>query len=111
MKHPFFPQHCLYFFPLPQGHGSLRPTLGPLRMGLALAIASLASLTKSLAFLPAAGAAGGAVPPKPPGAWCVVVGGKLLLNFSKAIMLEALRKMLWQISVLMLVISSSKTLN
>ena len=34
--HPFFlldqrkdyrPQHCLYFLPLPQGHGSLRPTL------------------------------------------------------------------------------------
>ena len=25
----YFPQHCLYFFPLPQGQGSLRPTLGP----------------------------------------------------------------------------------
>ena len=22
----FLPQHCLYFFPLPQGQGSLRPT-------------------------------------------------------------------------------------
>ena len=22
------PWHCLYFLPLPQGHGSLRPTLG-----------------------------------------------------------------------------------
>ena len=21
----YFPQHCLYFFPLPQGHGVLRP--------------------------------------------------------------------------------------
>ena len=27
----FVPQHFLYFFPEPQGHGSLRPTLAPLR--------------------------------------------------------------------------------
>ena len=25
----FAPQHFLYFLPLPQGHGSLRPTFGP----------------------------------------------------------------------------------
>ena len=27
------PQHFLYFFPKPQGHGSFRPTLGELRHG------------------------------------------------------------------------------
>ena len=27
------PWHCLYFLPLPQGQGSLRPTLGPAMMG------------------------------------------------------------------------------
>lgn len=27
------PQHFLYFFPEPQGHGSFRPTLGALRRG------------------------------------------------------------------------------
>jgi len=26
-------QHCLYFFPLPQGHGSLRPGLALLMTG------------------------------------------------------------------------------
>lgn len=29
--HSSLPQHCLNFFPLPQGHGSLRPTLGASR--------------------------------------------------------------------------------
>lgn len=34
------PWQCLYFLPLPQGHGSLRPTLGPLRtIGVAVATA------------------------------------------------------------------------
>lgn len=42
------PQQCLYFFPLPQGHWSLRPTLGPVRIGLAFSTASAASLTRSL---------------------------------------------------------------
>jgi hypothetical protein len=42
------PQHCLYFFPLPHGQGSLRPTFGPLRTGLAFSIAAAASLTMSL---------------------------------------------------------------
>src|ERR1035438_4816168 len=51
----YFPQHCLYFLPLPQGHGSLRPTFGPVRTGLALALACAstalaASLTTSLAL-------------------------------------------------------------
>jgi hypothetical protein len=27
----FTPWHFLYFFPLPHGHGSLRPTFGPAR--------------------------------------------------------------------------------
>jgi len=29
----FFPQQCLYFFPLPHGHGSLRPVLSCFTMG------------------------------------------------------------------------------
>ncbi len=29
--HSSLPQHCLNFFPLPQGQGSLRPTLGASR--------------------------------------------------------------------------------
>ena len=28
LLYAFFPQHFLYFFPLPQGQGSFRPTLG-----------------------------------------------------------------------------------
>jgi hypothetical protein len=44
----YFPQHCLYFFPLLQGHGSLRPTFGPERTGFALSAAAAASLTMSL---------------------------------------------------------------
>ena len=51
------PQHCLYFLPLPQGQGSVRPTLGPVRVGLALERASLASLTMSLALAFAGGSA------------------------------------------------------
>src|SRR5450432_2842946 len=49
----YLPQQFLYFLPLPQGQGSLRPTFGPVRTGLALAWASTAaaaSLTTSLAF-------------------------------------------------------------
>jgi hypothetical protein len=30
-RHAALPQHFLYFLPLPQGHGSLRPALGPSR--------------------------------------------------------------------------------
>ena len=44
------PQHCLYFFPLLHGQGSLRPTLGALRTGLVLDTASVASVTMSLAL-------------------------------------------------------------
>ena len=45
----------LHFLPLPQGQGSLRPTFGPVRIGLALVCASVAaaaSLTTSLGFAP-----------------------------------------------------------
>src|SRR5436189_159193 len=50
-----FPQQCLYFLPLRQGQGSLRPTLGPERTGLPrCSTASAASLTRSLG--PALGA-------------------------------------------------------
>jgi hypothetical protein len=51
----------LYFFPLPQGQGSLRPTLGPVRTGFAFETASLACETMSLAFLLVSAAA--AAPP------------------------------------------------
>ena len=50
MNQPFFPQQCLYFFPLRQGQGSLRPTLGPDRTGLAFSTAAAASLTTSLSL-------------------------------------------------------------
>src|SRR5207253_648135 len=93
-----FPQHCLYFFPLPQGQGSFRPTLGPVRMGLAFSCAAAASLTTSLA-LPS----GPPVEPvdvPPPKAlllWCNVCLGMLRRKSSNAFTLEALRKMLWPI--------------
>src|SRR5260370_42570556 len=48
MSGPYFPQQCLNFLPLPQGQASLRPTLGPARMGLAFSTAAAASLTMSL---------------------------------------------------------------
>ena len=63
----YLPQQCLYFFPLPQGHGSLRPTLGPVRMGLAFSTASAASLTTSLALeAPPPACGGGLVPVEVP---------------------------------------------
>jgi hypothetical protein len=38
-------QHCLYFLPLPQGHGSLRPTRGPtLRIGSSFCSASVPAI-------------------------------------------------------------------
>src|ERR1035438_583550 len=110
----FFPQQCLYFFPLPHGQGSFRPTFGPTRTGLAFSTAAAASLTMSLpcdgpgravaVLVPVV------VPPKALVAWWVVCCGTLRRKFSNAIKLEALRKILWQISVLMLTISSSKIL-
>jgi len=63
----YFPQQCLNFFPLLQGQGSLRPTLGPTRTGLAFSNAAAASVTRSLPRrLP--GAAGAAGAPLPAGA-------------------------------------------
>src|ERR1035441_5023335 len=91
------PQQCLYFLPLPQGHGSLRPTFGPVRTGLAFsATAAAASLTTSLGlpWLPPELAV--LVPPKALAAWCRVCCGTFFRKFSKASMLDALRKMLWQ---------------
>jgi hypothetical protein len=52
----YLPQHCLNFLPLPQGQGSLRPTLGPVRMGLAFSSCCAASLTTSLALFLTGGA-------------------------------------------------------
>src|SRR5215204_4483952 len=99
------PQHCLYFLPLLHGQGSLRPTFGPARIGLALVTASAASLTMSLPRVAAV-----VVPPElaladPPKAAvdvCSARLGMLRRKFSNAMRLEALRKILWQISVLML---------
>lgn len=59
----YLPQHCLYFLPLPQGHGSLRPTFGPVRTGLAFSTAAAASLTTSLGFGAGAPELPVAVPP------------------------------------------------
>lgn len=60
----YLPQHCLYFFPLLQGQGSLRPTLGPTRMGLAFSTAAAASLTMSLAWGAGRPLSGGGVVPE-----------------------------------------------
>ena len=59
----YFPQQFLNFFPLLHGHGSLRPTFGPIRTGRAFSTASAAWLTMSLAFPFPSGAAAGALPP------------------------------------------------
>src|SRR5688572_27741748 len=40
-------QHFLYFFPLPHGHGSLRPTLGAARKGSVIPMISSSSLNNS----------------------------------------------------------------
>src|SRR5262245_6453703 len=109
--YPFFPQQFLYFFPLWHGQGSLRPTLGPVRTGRALASASFASLTTSLARPGAEAPAFGSelavlVVPYEAGALCSARCGSLRRNCSKAIKLEALRKMLWQISLLILTMRS-----
>src|SRR3989442_15876667 len=98
--YPFFPQQCLYFRPLPQGHESLRPTFGPVRIGLALATASPASLTTSLGRGPE-GEAGLVEPKKALVDSCSVLCGTLRRNWAKAIRPEALRTTLWQTSSLM----------
>src|ERR1035437_620402 len=60
-----FPQQFLYFLPLPQGQGSLRPTFGPVRTGLAFsATAAAASLTTSPGLACAAPELAVLVPPK-----------------------------------------------
>src|SRR6185503_2190703 len=74
---PFLPQHCLNFLPLLQGQGSLRPTLGPTRMGLAFSIAAAASLTISLGLGAAPGLAVVVVPPKALAEACSVRWGML----------------------------------
>jgi len=86
---------------------------GANRFGLFDGIRRLADEVAALSG--SAAALGGAlvpveVPPKALVDWCIVCWGTLRRKFSKAIKLEALRKMLWQISVLMLIISSSKIL-
>src|ERR1039458_5599682 len=116
----YLPQQFLYFLPLPQGHGSLRPTFGPVRTGLALALACAsaapaASLTTSLALgPPPPPPVPVLVPPPPPKALvvvCKVCCGAARRKFSNAIRDDALRKTLRQISVFTLTISSSKILN
>ena len=39
------PQHFLYFLPLPQGQGSLRPTFWPFLTGCFLTVPSLPALS------------------------------------------------------------------
>jgi len=43
----YLPQQDLYFFPLPHGQGSFRPTLGMVRTGWALALVTAASAVLS----------------------------------------------------------------
>src|ERR1017187_455275 len=106
------PQQCLYFLPLPQGQGSLRPTFGPERTGLAFSFtAAAASLTTSLGLACAPPELAVLVPPKALAAGCRVCCGTFFRKFSNASMDDALRKMLWQISVFTLTINSSKILN
>ena len=45
-RQSYLPQHCLYFLPEPQGHGSLRPIFFPLRTVLD-SLCSLYSLFNS----------------------------------------------------------------
>src|SRR5262245_17456989 len=45
----YLPQHALYFLPLPQGQGSLRPTRGVARTGRVFSNTSAASDTTLLA--------------------------------------------------------------
>src|SRR5437868_4865044 len=71
-----FPQQCLNFFPLPQGQGSFRPTLGPTRTGLAFSTAAAASLTMSLPLGDALGVGAWAAESVP-----VVVPPKALLDW------------------------------
>src|ERR1039458_9060899 len=74
------PQQCLYFLPLPQGQGSLRPTFGPVRTGLAFsATAAAASLTTSLALGRAPPELAVLVPPNALAAWCSVCCGRIRL--------------------------------
>src|SRR5437762_1195378 len=100
MSKAYFPQHCLYFLPLPHGHGSFRPTLGPVRTGLAFscAAAAAASLTTSLGLVPGPPVEPVVVPPpKALLLWCNVCFGTFFRKSSNAFTLEALRKMLWPI--------------
>src|SRR5579859_2133106 len=99
LQRTHFPQHCLYFLPLPHGHGSLRPTLGPVRLGTGFCFetSSAAWLTMSLA--PGLGASGLEAVPSAALGSCLVSRGALRKKFSKAIRLDALRNVLWQISV------------
>src|SRR5262245_50267921 len=65
------PQHFLYFFPLPHGHGSLRPTLGVLRT-IVLTFAPSPCVCAAASWVsPAAGTATVSPTPYPPEASCV----------------------------------------
>src|SRR5450756_942275 len=107
----YLPQHCLYFLPLPQGHGSLRPTFGPVCFGFGFGLlrSLAASLTISLALFDLSGG----LPPSKGlgGGSCLVLVGAFRRKFSNAISDDALLNALWQISVLMFTINSSKILN
>src|ERR1017187_2364780 len=80
------PQQCLYFLPLPQGQGSLRPTFGPVRLGLGLSLESwsAASLTTSLGLDLSLGGS-----PKALVGSCLVSCGILRRKFSNAAMDDA----------------------
>src|SRR6266513_4002629 len=107
------PQQFLYFFPLPQGHGSLRPTFGnERRIGRSIDTSPAPSPSPSpptAAIAPtgwrmrASAVAVGAVGPCSRRRNC----GKVARKFSKACRLEVLRKRLFRTSFLMFAINST----
>src|SRR5262249_6895685 len=107
------PQQFLYFFPLPQGHGSLRPTLGnERRIGRSIDTSPAPSPSPSpptAAIAPtgwrirAPAAAVGAVGPSSRSRNC----GNVARKFSNACRLEVLRKRLFSTSFLMFAINST----
>src|SRR5258706_10103631 len=85
----FAPQQFLYFLPLPQGHGSFRPGVGPvLRMGNCLsggaASAGAADIGSGVGEACSTGA--GALSPETGVSW-ISFCGRLRRNDSNAVML------------------------
>ncbi len=63
-RYPYLPWHFLNFFPLPQGHASLRPTLSCSRWTVLAAIGSSPRLRVSLGGAMTGGGGGGGASPR-----------------------------------------------